>query len=224
MELRSEFYDFLGITGIFIELEGGDTVMATTDFIDLKKIRIKPSGEITSNNVNVKFVLKTGGEEKIACTIEKDYSNSDCYYCNYTSPVPDAIKDKIMEFTNINQISDKRAEIRYPIGIENWKIFGLKTVDVSFVLDDKITRSVINNVSYHGCLLTGERSSTRIGSVVTFYADTKEGYIAQKANLVQVEKVAENYFRYRFNFISPISLKWIKLVKNFSEIDVSKTS
>lgn len=216
MEIRSELYSFLGISGIFIGLPGGETVLSSSDYIDRRKIKIKAATEITNSVVCVKISLKSGGEIKIVSNAQKDYSAVGGYCCYFTNPLPHAFEDKVMEFENLAQISDKRSEVRYPVGIKSWKEFGLARPECAFAFAGQVSRGVIADASFHGCLFVGERISVGNGSIVSFSADANDGKIIQKANLVSAENAAKNFFRYRLHFLEPLSIKWVRLVRDFA--------
>lgn len=217
MEFRNELYDFLGISGIFIELPGGETILSSLSCIDRRKIKVKAAAEITNSVVCVKISLKQGGEIKIVCSAQKDYSVVGGYCCYFNSPIPHSFEDKVMEFENLTQISDKRSEIRYPVGVRNWKEFGLARPGCAFSFSGQISRGIIADASFHGCLFVGERISVGSGSVVSFSAEAADGKIIQRANLVSAENAAKNFFRYRLHFLDPLSLRWVRMMRNFGK-------
>lgn len=131
---------------------------------------------------------------------------------NLKESLPPELQEKILQYVVIRRHSEKRSEERYEVGLSNWKFFGLEKPEQLLYVNQNISvKCILNNVSVHGALVTGQAASVKVGENISklycrFICPINT--LSQSAIVVRVEKKTEQLYRYSLQFIDPVALIW----------------
>ena len=217
--VSKETLRYLGIRNIFFKSVGGITAVVQPLFIEVRNMVVtsgngmQPSGFLVMESDN--------GDAQIPVRAERNegLGVSSCWTLVYQEPIPDALAVKIIELKKLARISGRRAEERFDVGLDRWRDFTLVSPVVELHGGKERVRCVIANVSFHGALVTGERSSLRIGCscqfICTFTGEIRR--VIQDAVLVNARNAddAGKFFAYSLHFSEPLSIIWQEKVRAF---------
>lgn len=204
----------LGINNIYFKNFGG-----ITEIIHIISLNNFTTTVSSGGNLVEKGVLVIETEEmkiEIFVSVIKDFSEINTFTLFHEDPFPEYFQNKVNSLNSILSSSEKRKEFRYEVGLKNWQKFGLKKPECAFIDGNYITKTIINNVSIHGALLTGARSHTLIGEKVIFTCNFDE-IIKLQSILINSSACGNGYFRYSLRFLEPLSLTWCNHVLNYGD-------
>lgn len=212
-----EHLRLLDIKNIYFKTFGGITTL-----IQIVNMNENTTTIITSDEVAEKGILyiELSNESKIEMFVSsiKDFAEKNTFTLFYEDPLPEEFIFKLQKLNSIIKTSEQRKELRYEIGLDNWKQFGLKKPDIIFTEKNlNQTKCVINNVSIHGVLLTGIRSNINIGDKVFFICDFEEKQIKQLSIVINVAKCGTGYYKYSLRFLEPLSLIWCNHIIDYGD-------
>ena len=214
--VSKEVLSSMGIKNIFYEFPGGITCLLRPLYLEVGRWICTASAELSVTG----FIAVN--ETKYAVHSERtaglDYPNT--WIITFEQPVDITLQQKIIEYKKTARKSEKRSEQRYEIGMKNWKEFLLEKPDVTLKTKTQKIRCILNNVSVHGALLTGEAAAVKkyesgIFLCCSFVSPSE--HIIQEGLCVNTQYLDKGYCRYSIQFISPISFSWQKRVQAFSE-------
>lgn len=221
MEQKNEILNFLDIKNLFLKSSGGISYIVAPVVFSDTYIQIFTSSELKKDLYILVIEFKTGEELEIVCNVEKITEKSNYFCCYFDDPLPESFALKVTELMSLDKISDKRSEERFEIGLDHWQEFGLDKPECCFVHNGHCIKCIASNVSVHGILLIGSRSFARIGETVSFCCVAEGRQIKQNGVIISTSCITKSYFKYAVNFIEPINLSWIKLIKNY-DLNFSK--
>lgn len=215
MEIKNEICKYLNISNLFLELPSSVTVIVIPVKINEDVLTISSSVHLENKGI-LKIELKTGELYSIACDIQKITEKNNNYNCYFLCSLPESIKIQIGQLNHISEIRNKRTEIRFDVGLDNWENFGLTKPECLFLNKNIPVKCLISNASVHGLLLVGQRSSIKIGEIAFFSCLSKEGPINIQAVLVKSTNLTTTYFSYGFRLLEPLPIAWLKLINDYS--------
>lgn len=212
-----EMLRYLDIRNIFFRSDGGITSVVQPLFIELRNMVVISGNRLQETGALV--IVTQTAEYRIPVKTERTSSLavSACWTLVYLDVVPDAFAEKIIELKKIMRKSGRRAEERFDIGMKRWQQFGLISPMVDMHVENQHVRCVVSNASFHGALLTGERSSARIGSPCRLICAFADGVVTQCASIVNAAntKNSGTYYDYSLHFLEPVSIMWQKQLNMF---------
>lgn len=219
-KLSNEVLNYLGIKNTFFSFPGGVTAMIKPMYIE------KDSWEvISSSELPLCGTLVIEGKEKektnILCTVSKSKNeNINSYILKFQDGMDEAFTQKLSKFKNVTKESEGRKEARFNVGLDNWQSFGLLKPEVFLIANKKNYKCVINNVSFHGALLTGETapiSQNEPGINFMCRFDNPKICVLQNALVVNCQNIHKNYSRYSLQFLDPVSLAWQERLLEYAQ-------
>lgn len=214
MDLKNELCKYLKIDNFFIYLEEETTCVATPMEVNREAVIIYCTGDLP-NNTFLQIEFNDGEIIKIAVSIKKNNDKDYHYCCYFESALPQSFDEKIQKLSSICKIRNKRNEVRFDVGLKNWRLFGLTNPECFFLFQEKKVKCILGNVSLHGLMLIGMRCSIRIGELAPFKCYTASGIISINGSLVKTEALVDSYFRYAFRLLEPLPIRWIELIRNY---------
>ena len=213
--LGNDIMKYLEIKNVYFKNFGGITFVIRILEITIDKITIVSSGELPDKGILI--IESNNSEYKIFTTVVKDFSMNNSYTLFLEDPLDINMQNKITEIENIKKDTEKRKEDRYDVGLNNWRLFGLKLPETSIIASKEIVKCIISNASFHGVLLVGTRSFIKIGDRIIFQCQFNDIALKQEAIIVNSIPLKQNYFSYSLRFMNP-SLEWCKRILNYSNI------
>ena len=216
-----EFLEQLDIKNIFFRNIGGITnVINIIDFAT-EKATVSCGNELPQNGILVidtvnKNTLEKKRIELLVSSI-KDFSITNTYTLFYEDPLPFDFQEKIIRLNELLKKSESRKELRYNVGLDNWKQFGLTRPDNILSFTNGNIKCIISNASIHGTLLTGERSHIQIGDKAILSLLFDDGKINLTGIIINAVQAAESYFRYSMRFLEPLSLLWCNHIISYGD-------
>lgn len=219
-KLSNEVLIYLGIKNTFFSFPGGITSMIKPLYIDKDKWEVISSSALPDSGT---LVLEIKDKEKIEilCDVEKsENENINSYILSLKNQIDTSFLDKLSNFKKVTQESEGRKEARFNVGLENWQSFGLLKPEVFLITKKKNYKCIINNVSFHGALLTGEtapisQNETGINFMCRF--DNPKINVLQHALVVNCQNLHKNYSRYSLQFLDPVSLTWQERLLEYAQ-------
>lgn len=216
-----EFLEQLNISNIFFKTFTGITSILTIVSFTETQLTVYTDNELTDKGKLTIDILdkKTLKKERIELfvTTIKDYSMNNTFTLFLEDALPEDFTIKLINLNNIFKKSNNRKDIRYNVGLKNWKQFGLLKPDLFFICGTSKVKCIISNASIHGALLTGERSLVQIGNKVDLICYFEEKPIILKAILISAESIKSNFFKYSIRFLEPLSLSWCNHIIEYGE-------
>lgn len=216
--ISQEALSFFGIKNVSFINSAGLTVLIRPIYIENEKWICTCSSTLSNMGIlRINCINSNNNSEmEIDITVLAMKSNdilcfSNCYTLILRDSIPKHIEIKISQYKRLMNRTEKRKEVRYPIGQENWKLFKLK--NPSCILNNLTgiqIPCVIINASAHGALVIGSRSlAFHLNEKILFAAEFKDKRVAQYATIVNTESIQDKYWRYSLHFSEPISLTWL---------------
>lgn len=217
-KLSTEVIKYLGIRNTYFSLSEGITSLIKPLYIAPHKWEVLSASPLpSSGTLNIEL---DDGKFSVLCNVIKLDTNLNSYLLLFKEDLYSGFLEKLSTFNKISFSSDKRREERFNIGLENWKKFGLTKPEIHFVFNTKTYKSIINNVSVHGALLTGETAplsqNESLINLICSFNDPNQN-VFQNALVVNCQNLKNNYSRYSLQFLDPISFVWQKRILDFSE-------
>lgn len=218
-KLSNEVINYLGIKNTYFLLADGITSLVKPMYIAPQKWEIISASPLPEFGTLI-IELRNNVKYSVLCSVSQLSNNFNSYLLMFENQLDQAFIDRLSKFHQITSASEKRRESRYNIGIENWKTFGLSKPEVQIVFDSKTYKCIINNVSVHGALLTGETASiSQNGSMINFVCSFNDpaANVFQNALIVNCQNLQKNYSRYSLQFLDPVSFIWQERIQKFEE-------
>ena len=219
-KLSNEVLSYLGIKNSFFCFPGGITAMIKPLYIEKNKWEVLSSSTLPSCGTLV-LEVKDSPKVEILCTVnESDNENINSYILFFQNDLDSVFLDKLSKFKKVTKESEGRKEARFNVGLDNWQTFGLLHPEVFLIANKKNYKCVINNVSFHGALLTGEtapiqQNETGINFLCRF--DKPKINVLQHALVVNCQNLQKNYSRYSLQFLDPVSLAWQERLLEYAQ-------
>lgn len=218
-KLSNESLNYLGIKNTYFDFSDGITTVIKPIHIDLYKWEIISGSELSNQG---KLIIEFDTNEKIVlpCTVLKSNElDFNTYILKFSENINSIFAEKLQNFKKITSGSEKRKERRYDVGLENWRVFGLTKPEVYLYHNKKNYKCVINNVSVHGTLLTGETAPISNNETVNFVCNFHNPIenIIQTAILINCNNLGSNYSRYSLQFTDPVSFVWQERIDQYSK-------
>ena len=216
-----EFLEQLDIKNIFFRSIGGITSVITIIDFATEKATVSCGNELPQNGILVidtvnKNTLKKKRIELLVSSI-KDFSITNTYTLFYEDPLPFDFQEKLIRLNELLKKSESRKELRYNVGLDNWKQFGLTRPDLLLTFENGTAKCIITNASIHGTLLTGSRSLIKIGDKARLSLGFEEGKVNLTGIIISAIPAADNYFRYSMRFLEPLSLLWCNHIISYGD-------
>lgn len=217
--MSTDILKFLGIESLVFEYENGKTSSLVLEyFTDENDFAVFSSLPLSENG---KVRIETFGRNLIFdCETSEIRNSLGEYKITFSEPLPKAILEKIAEYRALKIIAEKRREERFEVGLKKTDDFFLARPDQYLIyLKDRKIRCILNNVSFHGALITGETSALKINENIVQLAVRFVNPIEtvlQPAVVARIELCTKELARYSLKFIEPFSTSWQQRVENFS--------
>lgn len=208
---------FLEIENVFFDFQTGKTAALQIEKIDNKKWIVFSSDLlIPMGIINIQTNMQ---EYRLKCFTKPITNDIGEYEIELYDSLPQTLSLKIEEYNNLVNSSERRKEERYDVGLTKWQEFKLQTPDQRLYYNKtNAIKCLINNVSVHGCLVTGESSKLKISQDIVKMAirfnDPGE-IILQSAVICRIVQKTPQLFRYSLNFIEPLALSWQKRIEDY---------
>lgn len=216
-KLSSEVLGYLGINNTYFEIANGITTTVKPLYIERNSWEIISASKLP-NTGNLIIEFSNNEKTSVECSVlENKTEHINSYTLSFTNKLNSPFLDKLSKVKNINAESEQRREERYLVGLAKWKEFGLSHPETFLVHNSINCKCIINNVSVHGVLLTGETASISKNEVVNFICEFENfKSILQSALIVNCQNLVKNYSRYSLQFLDPISLTWQERLIEYS--------
>lgn len=219
-KLSNEVLNYLGIKNTFFSFPGGITAMIKPLYIDADKWEVLSSSELPPKG-NLVIEIREREKINVNCSVEKsDNESINSYILTFDSFFDNSFLDRLSKFKKVTKESEGRKEARFNVGLDNWQSFGLLKPEVFLISHKKNYKCIINNVSFHGALLTGETapiSTNEPGISFMCFFDKPKIHVFQTALVVNCQNLHKNYSRYSLQFLDPVSLAWQERLLEYAQ-------
>lgn len=220
--VSKEFLERLNIQNLYFKSFGGISTLLRPETFTTEQTTVFCGNELPAQGILIIDIMdkKNMKNDRIELFVSaiKDFSINNTYTLFFEDPLPDYFTNQLNIINNILKKSNSRKELRYDIGLNNWKIFGLSKPDINLLLPNNSVKCIISNASIHGVMLTGNRSLIKIGDKACLICRFEyEENIKLPGIIINADTASGGYFRYSLRFLEPLSLSWCNHIIEYGD-------